>query len=183
LAVRLIYGKATTSRSDKMPRLAAQIFGAGPDRSSVVPPPPALIDAPEVRLLESAVRPLLEGSGPGADAAASPFGQALIQLIRLLGDMHRDHLRLVREELEQIRRINIEMDASRPAPARLDLGTGTRAAPADGTAEHGDPAPVPPRSRSLHPEAIQSLLGERLVAWEQERQSRWQRVIELLVKR
>ena len=110
LAVRLTYGESTAPpRADTPTQLAGPISGLGPDWSSVGPLPPALIDRPGALLLEAALRPLLEGEGPSPDVASSPFGQALILLIRLLGDMHRDHLKLVREELEQIRRINLEM--------------------------------------------------------------------------
>jgi hypothetical protein len=98
--------------------------------------------------------------------------------------MHRDHLQLVREELEQIRRINLEMNARRPALTRPDPGTSAGGVTAGGTAEHGEPKPGPGAAhpRVVDPEAIQSLVGERIAAWEQERRSRWQRVIELLVK-
>src|SRR5271157_5828683 len=112
LAVRLTYGEPTAPpRADTPTQLAGPISGLGPDLSSVGPLPPALLDRPGALLLEAALRPLLEGGGegPSPDVASSPFGQALILLIRLLGDMHRDHLKLVREELEQIRRINLEM--------------------------------------------------------------------------
>ena len=107
--------------ADTPTQLAGPISGLGPDFSSVGPLPPALLDRPGALLLEAALRPLLKrgGEGPSPDVASSPFGQALILLIRLLGDMHRDHLKLVREELEQIRRINLEMKATRrgwPAP-------------------------------------------------------------------
>ena len=119
--------------------------------------------------------------------ASSPFGQALILLIRLLGDIHRDHLKLVREELAQIRRINLEMKATGAGLASPDPdpGTGTKAATVEDAAANGDPEPGPgaPHPRLVDPEAVHSLVWERLVAWEQERRSRWQRVIELLVKR
>ena len=186
LAVRLTYGEPTAPpRADTPTQLAGPISGLGPDWSSVGPLPPALIDRPGALLLEAALRPLLEGEGPSPDVASSPFGQALILLIRLLGDMHRDHLKLVREELEQIRRINLEMKATGAGLARPDPGTSTKAATVGDAAANGDPEPGPgaPHPRLVDPEAVHSLVGERLVAWEQERRSRWQRVIELLVKR
>jgi hypothetical protein len=117
--------------------------------------------------------------------ASSPFGQALILLIRLLGDIHRDHLKLVRAELEQIRRINLEMKATGAGLARPDPGTSTKAATVEDAAANGDPEPGPgaPHPRLVNPEAVHTLVGEHLVAWEQERRGRWQRVIELLVQR
>jgi pSer/pThr/pTyr-binding forkhead associated (FHA) protein len=188
LAVRLTYEEFTAPpRADTPTQLAGPISGLGPDWSSVGPLPPALIDRPGSLLLEAALRPLLEGEGPSPDVASSPFGQALILLIRLLGDMHRDHLKLVREELEQIRRINLEMKTTGAGLARPDPdpGTSTKAATVGDAAANGDPEPGPgaPHPRLVDPEAVHSLVGDRLVAWEQERRSRWQRVIELLVKR
>ena len=186
LAVRLTYEEFTAPpRADTPTQLAGPISGLGPDWSSVGPLPPALIDRPGSLLLEAALRPLLEGEGPSPDVASSPFGQALILLIRLLGDMHRDHLKLVREELEQIRRINLEMKTTGAGLARPDPGTSTKAATVGDAAANGEPEPGPwaPHPRLVDPEAVHSLVGERLVAWEQERRSRWQRVIELLVKR
>jgi hypothetical protein len=149
------------------------------------PLPPALIDPPEALLSESALRPLLDGGEPSSEIASSPFGQALILLICLLSDMHRDHLQLVREELQQIRRINLEISATRPSLTRPDPGTSAGEETAGGTAEPADTKPEPEAAhpRLVDPEAIQSLVGERLSAWEEERRGRWQRVIEILVKR
>lgn len=189
LAVRLTYGELTAPPgADRPTQLAGPISGLGPDFSRVDPLPPALLDRPGASLLEAALGPLIEGEGegPSPDVASSPFGQALILLIRLLGDMHRDHLKLVREELEQIRRINLEMKATRAGLAQTDPdpGTSTKAAMVGGAAAKGDPEPWPgpPPLRLVDPEAVHNLVGERLGAWEQERRSRWQRVIELLVK-
>jgi len=144
-----------------------------------------LIDQPEVFLSEETLRPLLDGGELSPNLTSSPFGQALILLIRLLGDMHRDHLQLVREELEQIRRIHAEMSAARGAldgsEPRIDGGMEPASSPAmdvDRGPEHGVRPP-----RLVDPEAIQCLVGERLAAWEEERRGRWQRVIELLIKR
>ncbi|MGB0066531.1 MAG: FHA domain-containing protein, partial [Isosphaeraceae bacterium] len=121
LAVRLTYGEPTAPpHADTPTQLAGPISGLGPDWSSVGPLSPALIDRPGTLLLEAALRPLLEGEGSSPDVASLPFGQALILLIRLLGDMHRDHLKLVREELEQIRRINLEMKTTGAGLARPD---------------------------------------------------------------
>lgn len=82
-------------------------------------------------------------------------------------------------------RINLEMKATGAGLARPDPGTSTKAATVGGAAANGDPEPGPgaPHPRLVDPEAVHSLVGERLVAWERARRSRRQRVIELLVKR
>jgi hypothetical protein len=193
LAVRITYRGLVTPRSDQLVQSAMPASASGSDQRATGPFPPALIDQPELLLSPEILGPLLNGAGPDSDAASSPFGQALFLLIRLLGDMHRDHLTLVREELEQIRRINVEMNATRTAlaaPERAsragvalaggEASAGTGSAPAHGAVE---PGLGPLQLRTVGPEAILNLVGERLVAWQHERLSRWQRVIELLVKR
>jgi hypothetical protein len=108
-------------------------------------------------------------------------------LIRLLGDAHRDHLGLVREELEEIRRLSRAMDGLRARLDRADA-VGRLGAPAPGPepsappgpwqgAENGEQPPVRP-----DPHLVHALLGERIAAWERERQSRWRKVLELLVR-
>jgi hypothetical protein len=108
-------------------------------------------------------------------------------LVGLLGDMHREHLKLVREELEQIRRLNQEMVALRarltrpalPAPAAGDPDAGPARADEGAEVEAGpDEAPTD----RPDPQLVQAFVGERLAAWELERQSRWQKVLNLLVK-
>ena len=186
LAVRLTYGGlATPPRPDASALRAGSVSDPGPDWPGVGPLLPALIERPEVFFSEAALRPLLEAGEPSPEVASSPFGQALILLIRLLGDMHRDHAKLVREELEQIRRINLEMIETRAGLPRPGPGNGAGAVTAGAATEHEgtEPGPEAPHARLVDPEAVQSLVGERLVAWEQERRSRWQKVIELLVRR
>ncbi len=185
-SARLTYGGLAMPRRPDAPALpAGSVSGLGPDWPGVGPLLPALIERPEVFFSEAALRPLLEAGEPSPEVASSPFGQALILLIRLLGDMHRDHAKLVREELEQIRRINFEMIETRAGLAGPAPGTGAGAVTAGFAAEYGgaEPGPEAPHARLVDPEAVQSLVGERLVAWEQERRSRWQKVIELLVRR
>jgi pSer/pThr/pTyr-binding forkhead associated (FHA) protein len=192
LDLRITYGRPARAPDPAPPsRAAGTDLGHVADRSGAAPLPSILMDRPELLLSEAALRPLLEGSELTANLASSPFGQALIQLIRLLGEMHRDHLQLVREELEQIGQLQLEMDGARAALGRTGPATPTvdrtkPAADVPGAAVGGDessPEPVAPRPRLLEPADIQNLVGERLAAWEEERQGRWQRVIELLVKR
>src|SRR5262249_55592730 len=152
-----------------------------PDRPGANPSPSLPVDRPEDFLSEAILRPLLEGGEPTAGPASSPFGEALVLLVRLLGEMHRDHVQLVREELEQIRRIHGKIDATRAALGRPGPEMGGEATTAVGVAVGGAPRPEPaaPPPRLVDPEAIQSLVGQRIAAWEEERRGRWQRVIEL----
>jgi hypothetical protein len=178
---RVIYDGTHTPRRPAAP--AVSVGGLGPDRPGEDWLPSILRDRTDTLLSEPVLRPLLEGGELAADLASSPFGQALVLLIRLLGGMHRDHLQLVREELEQIRRIQAEIGAARTAPAPAVPGPSGAKTPA-GTASNGNAEPdaAAPRQRPIDPGEIQSHLGWQLAAWEQERRGRWQRVIELLVK-
>jgi hypothetical protein len=177
-AARLLYEGATPARG-------------GRDGTSL---PPALIDPPAGPAVgdlspELILRPLLEQGGPFPEPTGSPFGQALMMLIRLLGDVHRDHLGLVREELEQIRRLSVEVRTLRAQLARPDPGALQAGAPAEGPDPAGNDRPpvedepgAAPTERP-DPQLIQAIVGERIAAWERERQSRWRKVLDLLVNR
>ena len=80
-------------------------------------------------------------------------------------------------------RINLEMKATGAGLARPDPGTSTKAATVGDAAANGDPEPGPgaPHPRLVDPEAVHSLVGERLVAWERARRSRRQRVTTIRV--
>ena len=130
---------------------------------------------------ELLLRPLLEQAGSDLGMASSPFGQALMLLVRLLGDVHRDHLTLVRDELAQIRRLSLEMDKLRgkvrqPEPEHLPLPGAHSSNGAGHAADFSSQTEDTPRP---HPEAVQEIVSERLEAWERERQSRWRKLLEI----
>ncbi len=185
LTVRVTYGgPARPSRPDAPAPPAGSTPTAGSELLGITTLLPALFDRPEVLFSEAALRPLLEQSEPSPELVSSPFGQALILLIRLLGTMHHDHLKLVRDELEQIRRINHDITDTRAGLARPTPGNGVRPPSADTTPEHATakPGSKAPQARVVDPEAVQMVVGERLATWEQERRGHWQKVIELLVR-
>jgi pSer/pThr/pTyr-binding forkhead associated (FHA) protein len=191
-SIRLVYGElASPSRPQTTTASIGRVPGSGSDQSGVSSLPPALIEPHAELLTEAVLGPLLGEGEPGPEIASSPFGQALLMLIRLLGDMHRDHLKLVREEIEQIRRLNREMSAERaqlapPEPGDRDPATSLDGVmPNLGHRENGAGRPgteEAPNEHVVDPHVIQSLVGERLAVWERERQSCWRRVIQLLVK-
>ena len=133
---------------------------------------------------EIILRQLGGRGGPSPAAGSAPFDHALMMLVRLLGEIHRDHLEVVREEMEQIRRLNREMGSlgaqvPRPEPAARDHAWPARA-PDEGRDSPSIPED-PPLNRPA-PQLVGALVGERLAAWEKERQSRWRKVMGLLVK-
>jgi hypothetical protein len=116
LDLRITYARPARAPDSAPPsRAAGTAPGQVADRSGAAPLPSILMDRPELLLSAAALRPLLEGGELTPDLASSPFGQALVLLIRLLGEMHRDHLQLVREELDRIRKLQLEMN---PGPSR-----------------------------------------------------------------
>lgn len=174
--IRLLYNGKTARALPREKALPSPV--ALPFRPSESPAPglslPFAVEEAGELSPEAILRPFLEmaGSNPGAP---SPFGEALVLMVRLLGDVHRDHLTLVRSELDHIRRLGREMEGlraqtSRPAPWTL--------APA---ADDALPKPAgPPRP---DPETVRAVIGERLETWETARQSRWRRILNLLVNR
>jgi pSer/pThr/pTyr-binding forkhead associated (FHA) protein len=134
---------------------------------------------------ESALGALLDRGEPPPGMASSPFGQALMMLVQLLGDVHRDHLELVRSELEQIRRLGQEIRTAQ-AQGEPNVGPHPAVAATNGVEtpdrlalEQGEPAESPGRP---DPSVVHDLISDRLASWERERQSRWRKVLELLVR-
>ena len=190
--IRLIYGASaaaphpSTSAGSNRPNGVAMLPSAiGPASGSGVATAGATGQVWEL-IPEMILRQLPDRDGPLPEAASAPFNQALLMLIRLLGEMHRDHLDVVRDEMEQIRRLNQEMTALR---SELPQPSPT-AAPDDGRSralESQQPEALPTRAVDspqgrLDPQDVQTIVGKRLAAWEKERQSRWRKVMDLLIK-
>jgi predicted component of type VI protein secretion system len=130
------------------------------------------------------LRPLLELAGSELEPNSSPFGQALMMMVRLLGDVHRDHLSLVRDELTEIRRLSQEMarlrsETPQDQPRQLLFTNGEASNGASRAPENTARFEYPPRP---HPEAVPELIADRLEAWERERQSRWRKILNVLTR-
>jgi predicted component of type VI protein secretion system len=163
--------------------------GVGPSLSAPIDLPAWAVQPPTVatqeawELVPEIILGQIQGRDGPAPEASAPFHHALLMIVRLLGEMHRDHLEVVREEMEQIRRLNQEMGSLRARLPGPDPAAPGVARPAPALEGEGASSPVPeapPRDRPA-PQAVQALVGERLAAWEKERQSRWRKVMDLLV--
>jgi hypothetical protein len=135
-------------------------------------------------LPELLLQPLLEQAGGELGLASSPFGQAIVLMVRLLGDVHRDHLTLVRDELAEIRRLSLEMDKLRgktqqPEPRHLPLASPNST---DGAEHEDDFNSQLEAAARPHPEAVREIVSERLEAWERERQGRWRKLLKLFTQ-
>jgi pSer/pThr/pTyr-binding forkhead associated (FHA) protein len=188
-SIRLYY-EPTVTRAGPVATAPAVLLG----RSDLAPMDPSR-DAWEL-VPEMILRKLQGQDGSGQDpalaSASAPFDHALLMLVRLLGEIHRDHLEIVREELEQIRRLNREMVALRGRPNHLEPPHPHPGsipshvpepvpAPRPGIFDPGE-VPEPPEPGRADPELVQEFVGRRLAAWEKERQGRWRKVMDLLVK-
>ncbi len=181
--IRVIYSDA-----DRTP-----VVQAAP-RQSAAPAGPAIsartigemVMSPDESSPEMLLQPLLELAGSDPGSSSSPFGEALVLMVRLLGDVHRDHLSLVRDELGEIRRLSREMEKMRgemQRPVAPNLAS-PHPAPTNGAAHLVDFG-VPLEREDVPrpgPEAVNELIGERLQAWERERQSRWRKLLRILTK-
>jgi hypothetical protein len=166
--VRAPYRQATASLGPDFPPRAIGGMVIPSDESS-----------PEILL-----RTMLEQAGSELGLPSSPFGQALVLMVRLLGDVHRDHLTLVRDELAEIRRLSCDMDQLRgelrqPVARHLPLPHTDSSNGRRRVADFGSELEDVPRP---NPEAVQEIISERLEAWERERQSRWRKLLRLLTQ-
>ena len=73
----------------------------------------------------------------------SPIGEALVLMAQLLGEVQRDHLALVRDELAPVRRLGREIDELQAAVNARASATSTAAAPGSvpGSEAIEEPAP------------------------------------------
>jgi hypothetical protein len=183
ISVRIRYDDAvnTTSVGAPQPRATAELGLAVQPGALGEIILPSSNSSSEI-VLES----LLEQSRGDSGPASSPFGQALVQMVRLLGDVHRDHLALVRDELAQMRRLSRDMEELRgemqkPVPPSLALARADSPNAANQLAEfvpsdeiEGGPRP--------NPEAVRELIAERLEARERKRKSRWRKLLRLVTR-
>jgi hypothetical protein len=144
------------------------------------------------------------------------FHQTMVMMAQLFGNLHRDQMALIREELDQLRRVTEELqtlhvelarsatpgplagnDSPRPAAgptgataAARRLEGGTRTPPASTPApepvgtqpaakqQRDGPPPAPEGAADIH-----LLLRRRMAALEQERKSRWEKVLHFMLGR
>jgi pSer/pThr/pTyr-binding forkhead associated (FHA) protein len=122
------------------------------------------------------------------------FQQALVTVLGLFGQMHRDHMEIVREQLEQIRRLAEALEHQRGDPGRLDaparqvsspsetLDTAIQNLTRNGQAPAlglGATAGPPPREQPDLKE-VQAMVTERLAALDRDQQAGWKKIVRAL---
>jgi hypothetical protein len=150
----------------------------------------------------SALAPILQELGQMQQQMADHFQQTMLMVFQLFSTMHQDQMGLIREELAEIRRLSQEQQALQAELRRRDTveapnnGAGAAVgAPAAETArtpdrpiDEGDVEPaaasphrVPPPTRTSpgsSPHDLHALINRRLVAIQEERQTRWQKLMQ-----
>jgi hypothetical protein len=147
-------------------------------------PPRALV--PEI--VEPGMLQLMDQLGQFPGQMPEQLGPPLMLMARAFGSMFREQMDLVRQELDEMRRLGRELEALR-AELAVVAAAGQPAAPALSApppqqAPALAPAPVPPDARpTVDPQAqaglneLHATLYRRLATLQEEQQSRWQKLL------
>jgi pSer/pThr/pTyr-binding forkhead associated (FHA) protein len=211
-------GKAAPSFPDRalLPRAPA---AAVPDLSPAAARPPATPGTSRPEVPETLLGPVINQFSLMQQQMLEQFHQTMVMMAQVFGNLHRDQMTLIREELNQLHQVteelqslHVELARRSPAEAAVevglprfaeaDLGTvGVRAtggehagavppscptdqAPAaqSGAATRPQPARVrPPAAEGA--ESIHAILRQRLEALEEERKSRWDKILRFMLGR
>jgi pSer/pThr/pTyr-binding forkhead associated (FHA) protein len=172
----------------------AGLVSAGP-RPPVAYPP---------ELQEALLGPVISQFSLMQQQMLEQFHQTMMMMAQMFGNLHRDQMTLIREELKQLQRVTQELQTlhvelaartaegpggqGEPPPARP--GAADVAAPQAGPAATRQPAATPPPGEPRpaaappgpeSPERIHALLRQRLASLEAERKSRWDRVLHFML--
>jgi pSer/pThr/pTyr-binding forkhead associated (FHA) protein len=155
------------------------------------------------------LEPLVREIGLMQQQMTEQFQQSMLMMFRMFTDMHQDQMSLIREEMDQLHQLTREQQTlqaallgstgtthdrptlrlvaaeTTPTPTPEDPGrSGTLAPPPPQPAEPSpDPRPRPRPTGTADPDQIHADLVNRLAAIQEERQGRWQRLVESLTGR
>lgn len=139
--------------------------------------------------VEALLMPLVSQFSQMQQQMFEQFQQTLLMMAQMFGNLQREQMALIRQELEQIQ------DLTRQLHTLQSEGAGRAAMPLPATPQAGAPSPPMP-GRNSKPAAsaakadtpspkycdpnVHVWLSQRLSALHQERQSRWQKVLSIL---
>jgi hypothetical protein len=187
--IRLHYG------SPPRPAARAASLPAWPEAAA--PPMPraeaaqilALRDTPPEALLVPLVREL----GQMQQQMADQFQQALMMMFQMFSSMHQEQMTLIREQLAELNRLSQEHRvveaalAAGSAGGRPDREAPRREPPAPNRRDTArppvgrPPSPERPARPAAPHEDAHAALVDRLSAIQQERESRWQRLVRMVL--
>ncbi len=174
--------------------------------AATLPAPPSVGPlVPSVPLDAAALGPVVQQFGMMQQQMFDQFHQAMLAMVQMFGALHRDQMGLIREELNRLRDVTQELHSLQaelaaqapPAaapPAATTNGTAAlaqppaeRPAPAAGAGpkpEGGKAPAAGPAAPAAAPQGdgtIHVWLSQRIAALEQERQTRWQKVMSFVL--
>jgi pSer/pThr/pTyr-binding forkhead associated (FHA) protein len=171
--------------------------GPPPAERAILPPPRAAVPVPEQSLL----LPVVNEFNRMQQQMLDQFHQTMLMMAEMFTTLHREQSALVREELEHVRQLTRQLHTLQAERARqtaeppADLATAqadssarllTAAdAPASGKAANGagaiPPSPEPSRKagKTVSPN-VHNWLSERIEQLQEERYSRWQRILQFI---
>jgi pSer/pThr/pTyr-binding forkhead associated (FHA) protein len=152
--------------------------------------------------------PLVREIGLMQQQMTEQFQQSMLMMFRMFTDMHQDQMSLIREEMDQLHQLTREQQTiqaallgstgtnhdrptlrlvaaeTTPTPTPEDPDrSGTTVQPPQPAEPSPDPRPRPRPTGTADPDQIHADLVTRLAAIQEERQGRWQRLVESLTGR
>jgi hypothetical protein len=131
---------------------------------------------------ESLLMPLVSQFSMMQQQMFDQFQQTLVMMAQMFGNLQREQMAMIRQELDQIQELTRELhtlqtEGMRQAAAPSSALSST--APTPSAKTEAPPAPAPDPSKLCDPD-VHMLLSQRLAALQEERQTRWQKVLGLL---
>lgn len=162
----------------------ARSVEAAPLPLGMLAPAPSLVAANGNELL----MPLVAQFSMMQQQMFEQFQQTLQMVARMFGDLHREQMQLIRQELDRVQDIThelqglqLELSRQPAAPPRTEPVVAREPAVPAPPPPAPPAAAAPPPSTSPPPDAsVHNWLSQRLVALQQERQSRWQKILSAL---
>jgi pSer/pThr/pTyr-binding forkhead associated (FHA) protein len=171
---------------------------------SLVPqvlPTPCEAAPGNVEAVQSLLVPIAQQLGMVQQQMFDQFQQAMLMLFQMFGKLQREQIGVIRDEMDRLHQLSREVlalqaelvkhpppAAERPrgtaavqerrvAPYSAPTNSTPRPAPAPRTITDAKPLPLPQRQpeKDMH-----AWLSERIAALQQERQSRWQKIVTFL---
>jgi pSer/pThr/pTyr-binding forkhead associated (FHA) protein len=125
---------------------------------------------------ESVLAPLTQQFQHLRQRTFDEFHQTMLVMMQMLNTLQRERMAPVREDLDQVYQLTLELQSlhaeqAKPSPSVDALRALTR-----------PDSPAAPLPETQSPAAIQGWLSQRIAALQQERQSRWHKVLDSVLR-
>jgi pSer/pThr/pTyr-binding forkhead associated (FHA) protein len=182
--------------------LFSSVVGLAPTSSTVVPT--------GVETNESALLPFITQFSLMQQQMFEQFQQALTMMVHLFSGLHRDQMQLIRQEMNHLQELTRELQglpaelarhtsvpprnagaapSPRPTAPVVPIAPPAAPAPLPTLPRSSPPRPIPPAEPTSSPLStppaqsdadVHAWLSQRLMVLQQERQSRWQKILNVL---